>query len=374
MSLFTTTPDFLVREADGDYRPAGTLVLGRGLRIADTAGGVPELLPGSAAEAVVVPSGGDDTARIQAALDTHPVVRLGPGTFVTSAPLRVPAGGTLAGSGAGRTTVQVNGPSRGVDLLEGDTAVEGLRLVGAGPSGGYVDGIVGWWDAPAPQRRRVRLADLAVTDFGLQGIALGGVSEVAIRDVAVERTTNRGLNLHGAGGTVSGFVLSNVAVRQCGGDGVQIAYVHELACAGVTVEDAPGSGMLIHQCERVHLSACRMERCHDSLELSYCGEATVDACVSRGAARWGLRIFAGAAATVNGFLSDQSSQAVWMDAPHLVVGGGATQVLVASFRRVNQFPAPTWEADVSGAGGRVVFIQNDFTAGKVSSGGNYAQL
>jgi hypothetical protein len=90
----------------GGIRRAGALVLGEGLRITETAGGLPELESTIVGDPPLMPSGGDDTQAIQNALGTGRDVRLGPGDFHISYPLTVGANGKgqrLSGSGTGRT-------------------------------------------------------------------------------------------------------------------------------------------------------------------------------------------------------------------------------------------------------------------------------
>lgn len=63
--------DFIIRTGEGPARFSGVLVLGRGTRVAQTADGTPELV--SAHDDVVLePSGGDDAAVLNAALDRQP--------------------------------------------------------------------------------------------------------------------------------------------------------------------------------------------------------------------------------------------------------------------------------------------------------------
>jgi hypothetical protein len=373
MTLRAPTRDFVIRRPGGDARPAGTLVLGPALRVADhLPSGLPQLEGGSAAEAVLVPSGGDDTAAIQAALDAFPRVRLAPGTFTTTAPLALPAGTVLAGSGRARTTLQVNGPTAGVLLQGGDAGVESLSMVGRGPSFGYVRAISGMWDRFAVRPRRVHVRDVHAADFGEHTLVMIGVHEVELSDVLVERGPGAAIIVNGDGADVEHVTLRNVTVRQSGT--LHLVEATGVDCTGVVVEDAAAEGLRVHMCHRVRLAACRVARCQDSYDIGYSTEVQVAACASLAAANRPLRIFAGAGVTVDGFLSDQSAQAVWNDVPHLLVGGGATQVLVPNFRHVDPFPAYTFHADVAGAGGRVVFIQNALAPAKVNGGANYVQL
>jgi hypothetical protein len=60
--------------------------------------------------------------------------------------------------------------------------------------------------------------------------------------------------------------------------------------------------------------------------------------------------------------------------PHVVVDGGSTQVMLTGVYRVNPTVPPTYEVDVAAAGGRVLFAQHNFNAGRVNTGGNFTEL
>jgi len=110
-----------------------TLPLGD--RIADfsyagyMAGGVP--LPRVAAVRTIAPSGGDDTAAIQCAIDEvsalplengfRGAIRLGPGTFLSSGTLNITASGVvLRGSGPAATTLKLTGAPHTAIAITGD--------------------------------------------------------------------------------------------------------------------------------------------------------------------------------------------------------------------------------------------------------------
>jgi hypothetical protein len=59
---------------------------------------------------------------------------------------------------------------------------------------------------------------------------------------------------------------------------------------------------------------------------------------------------------------------------HVQVTSGATEVVLTAIHRASTGAPPPYEVDVSGAGGRVVFIQHNFDPARINSGGNFAAL
>ena len=124
--------------------------------------------------------------------------------------------------------------------------------------------------------------------------------------------------------------------------GVEMAGVHVLQCT---------SGIRVEGSLAVMLNGCSVVRCEETtLVLRNC-----------------------TAATVSGFLSDRTGQ-IQAVPPHVLVDGGSTQVVLSGVQRVNPPVPPQYEVDVSGAAGRVVFIQHNFDPARINSGGNFAQL
>jgi hypothetical protein len=399
MSLHTTYPDFLIRGADGTVTPADALVLGRGLRLGQTPLGIPELLGGSAGEAVITPSGGNDAPAVTQALSAGGGrVRLGPGIFTFNQPVIVPSGAVLAGSGIGATEVRSPSNVTPVVFAQSVTSagLEGMTLTGAGALVGTATGVIVGFQNPTVGRR-VWLRDLIVQDFGGNGISVTDVSEVEISNVAVRRVRSNGISVLGyqpnvenvrlsgivvenanSGGAVyisgvSNTVTTGLKMSTCGSHGLQIDgggghVVSEAAAASV------GSyGFQIWNIRSVVLEACETTGCFTAVLVQNAGTAHVSASRSANCSDAAVVIRGGAAVTVDGFVSDQTASAA--NRPHLLVDNNAAGVLVSSFRRTNNPGVVyTWEADVSLAGGRVVFIQNNFTAGKVNSGGKYVQL
>ncbi|HEX2203098.1 MAG TPA: hypothetical protein VHG91_07360 [Longimicrobium sp.] len=396
MSLFTTTPDFLVREADGDYRPAGTLVLGRGLRVADTAGGIPELLPGSAAETVLVPSGGDDAGQIQAALNTSRRVRLAQGTFTVGSTLLLPSGTTLAGSGTGATQLRVTHNGAGIVTAVGAllSTIESLRLTGPGKLVGSGTGIVASGGDPGPETQGIALRDLAVEEFGGSGVYATNVGGFVMRDVAVHRVRYTGVHLAVTGGGSGRWArLDHVSVSECTdgliasafslitlsdvgfwtltGNAVNITGGAQHVLSAVRVGGAV-NGIWVNGAGVAALDGCMVTECVNGFLVQSVTGATLDACRAAGCSGTPLTVRGSVSVSVDAFVSDQAGSASTQ--PHLLVDGSATLVTVTSFRRVNPATPPTWEVDVTAAGGRVVFIQHNFDPARTNSGGRFVAL
>ena len=91
----------------------------------------------------IEPSGGDDTATIQAAVDaaapSRGTVSLGGGVFTLGAELMVTGGVTLVGQGMSETTLRQTAPHRVMSVKDG-SRVEGLALTGGNTTANWYDG------------------------------------------------------------------------------------------------------------------------------------------------------------------------------------------------------------------------------------------
>jgi hypothetical protein len=367
--------NFIIRGPTG-IREAETLVLGPGATIRDTAGGLPELLGTRVGEVQLLPSGGDDTAQIAAALLSGNQVRLGPGTFLVSATLLV-ASGSLSGSGTGATVIQSSHAG---------------TVLSIGSSGAQNPGV-----------EQLTIRGPGETVVGSRGIFTGG--GVFVRDIRVE-ALRTGITL--SGGNVS---VENVFVGGVGA-GVQVqgsgSVVNNLAVQGaantalsVTGEACTLSGIRIESClaagisiggKSNSLAGARVISCGNSITITGQGVA-VDATTVQGCTRGilvsaaqrvvldgvsvlntpnPLAISNSQAVTANSFYSDLRQTSV--NAPHVVVTASPLVTLVSFLRTNPTAVVLTFEADVSAAGGRVVFIQHNLDTTKVNSGGNFAAL
>lgn len=373
--------NFIIRQPNGSPAFANSLVLGTGLRLEETAGGLPELA-GIGGEAWLAPSGGDDTARIRQALAGAGVrrVRLGPGTFTISDRITIQPGLVLAGSGAERTTL-TSSNYQFVEMLAGST-VEALAMDGVYIAGGPTL-------PTAPEGvHAVRGVRVSNAEAGIEGRGIWVVSESIFENTGTcislfhGQATMERVTIVGGGPAVQldsmGAVrLSGLYLKGCSGGisvnlsrGVTLDTVFMVQCGGgVTLSNTLGA----------QVAAVRLGSCGAGLRLESVEGAVVAGCsvynnTATGAGAQGpLAIFGGAGVSVNGFLSDASGTGVGAP-PHILVAGGATEVMFTAVRVVNGTTPPVFEVDVSGAGGRVLFAQQNFDPARISSGGKYAAL
>lgn len=362
--------DFLIREGDG-VRPAGTLVLGRGLLLSRTAGGQTEL--SGTDDVVLRPSGGDDAAALQQALDTGRRVRLAAGTFRLAATVTVPRGRWLTGGGPGRTVLQATHPGTVVAVGGGTaapaTAVEGVTIVGVTPSSAGQTGIevgAGPWEG-------LTFRDLEVKGCGRYGVYVQQATQVLVSNLSVQGAGQTGLYLNqvtqAACDAVRVSGSNHRGVFVLGGSGQRISALRVEGCArGIEIETASG----------VVLDGAELTGNVSAVVLDFSRDVVLNACRAINASDPALVIYSGGNHVVNGFVSDRSTAApaspdahVWVASP----SGPATGITLIGCRKVNAAGAlPTYEVDVSAAGGRVVFIQHDFDPARINSGGWFASL
>jgi hypothetical protein len=354
---------FIIREAGG-LRFSNSLVLGGGLQIGATEGEIPELL-GTAGELVLRPSGGNDIVRIQAALDTPGIarVRLGPGTFnigydaVGSSVIRPKPGQRISGSGMYLTTLVSPTGDGLLEMVAGNT-VDALSLDGVFVGGGL----------PADTSiHRVDSVRITNTDIAME---LGG--NWVVTDVVISNATGVAIEVVRARAVIQNVTITNAATGLVL-DGGAASHVSD-----VTITDC-GAGVVVNNTASVNLSAVRLTRCGSGFRIENTTGAVLDACsvrehTSTGAGAQGpLRIVGGSNVTVSAFGS-QMTATVAGSPPHVVVAGGATLVAFTSVSRANGSVAPAFEVDVAGAGGRVLFLQQNFDPAKINSGGKYVAL
>ena len=373
--------NFIIREADG-VRTANSLVLGRGFGITRTAGGLPELT-GLAGEALLMPSGGDDTAAIRAALDGTSGVRLGPGGFTVTGTITLAEGQRVTGAGPEHTYVLPDHPDA-VFSLANKTALESLSIIGPNtPSPGSV-GVV------SSIAEDVRLHRLRV-DTIHQGIQLGGARRVEISQVSVYSTQAGAVSVSGG----EQVVITGLAVDGSGGAGLALSSLDSMNVLGATLRNCQTGLSLFsgsdHSIQGIRIATCTHGvtlNTLGSLEMSgvqvaECGtgylcqgvsEMTIDGCSVLYGRQSPLVLTNCKNVTVSGFLCDLTQSLGLPSTPHVKVDGGSTLVVFTSIRRFNAAIPPTIEVDVAGAGGRVLFLQHDFDPARINSGGNFAAL
>lgn len=379
--------DIFIREPNG-IRSAGALVIGRGVPLGTTAGGLPELLESTdVGETQLMPSGGNDWEAIRDALDRAPRVRLGPGTFTVNGVISLGTGQSLVGCGRDQTTVHFTETilDIAITLSGSGAALEDLTV--RGPGAAPFIGIV------SSTATNVRLRGLRLTDLPTS-MQLSGVSRLEISQVTVEAFSTRGISITDS----EQVAIADVTVAgQYQQDGIVLSSIDGLRCEGVTLLRclrpilASGNALvfkairLLDSCRRgvaitggrgVEISGVHAIDCptHSTfISLSGTTAALISGCATLRGSSTGLSISGCTAVTVSGFHSDMTGTSA-ATVPHVVVGGGSTEVMISGIRVVNPATPPQYEVDVSAAGGRVLVAGHNFDPARINSGGNFAQL
>lgn len=336
-----------------------TLVVGSGLNLGQTSEGLSEISAGSgsAGEAVVSPSGADDTTAIRNAVNANARTRLAPGTFTVSGIIDVGAGKVVTGSGLDKTTINKTDFAGAVFRL-GDTteytAIENMRLVGPGKAVGTGNSGIAALRSGAglAVARRLSFRNLHIEELSDYAIHLDKCALVDIEQCVLNRLGFNGIFATGA----STLPRNSYAIR--------------IANVRVTGSSA---GINVRYAEGVALIACEVESCFGSYKLNTVNDAVVVGCASRKCSQIPLLVTGGSNVGVQSFASD-NTDAGFADYPHLKVDAAAKGVSVIGFRRINAVGTLTWEADVAAAGGRVLVGQHEFTAGTINSAGMFAEI
>jgi hypothetical protein len=374
--------DILIRQADG-IRRAGALVIGRGVPLATTAGGLPELENVVVGETQLLPSGGDDTQAIADALARASRVRLGPGVFTLSGTLVLDTGQALVGCGPHRTALRM--PVRNGDALvslSGDNLLEGVTLAGPGWSTSFIAGVKATAGAGLRLRRlhieevetaislsgveRAEITGITTGRIGNLGIAVLSCSQVAIGnvDVGSDVTLIRGLLLS----SVESLHCESVVVWNCE-QGI-LANGSTLAFRTVRLAYCE-TGMLVGG-SGVEVSGATAVDSETGFRLLECTGAALNGCSTLRGKYSTLILSNCKAVAVSGLRSDMTG-ASGAAPPHVSVSD-STQVMITAVHRINPATPPQYEVNVEQAGERVMFIQHDFDPDRIRSGGNFAQL
>ncbi|HEX8433027.1 MAG TPA: glycosyl hydrolase family 28-related protein [Longimicrobium sp.] len=378
----TRIDTFIYRDEDG-LRFANSLVLGPELRIEPTEGGIPELVGVGQphGEVVVHPSGtGDDRPRIQAALDTPGVARvvLAAGYFSVGSPINVQRYQVLAGMGPRRTwlTTLPGFSDAVVNLGDTSSAVESLGInggdVGIHGNGAdlRVEGVLVHGAATGIDLTGERLSvrGSRVEMFTLRGVSMQSGKQASITDVDVEGTLAPGsvgiwlAALDGA--SVNGSMVRNAetGIGTLAGSGYGITGVWLNRCPKAVV--ASGT-------RRIALAGVTVHDCTRGFGFTTCTEVALTGCGVDTPEGYTLSLHACNDVAVNAFHAEMSLAST---EPGVSVSGGSTLVVFTSIRRTGGVLLTPYELDVSGAGGRVLFLQQNFTSGKINSGGKYVAL
>ena len=335
---------------------SNTIVLGAGLRVDQTSDGLPQLSAGT--DIYLTPSGGDDTAAIQAAMYASNRVRLAPGTFTISNVIDISEGVTLSGAGSGSgaqggtpMTKIVVGAIGNPAIRFGDSTqfagLESLRLVGPGKGVGNQGAIKCARSTSTiyPIARRLRFRDLHIEGFNQDAMLVDKCAQVEIENVTV-KNTGKGITFSGGGS----HRMSTVRLEGCDG------------------------GFVFDTTTGIVVDACEAEDCADSFKVYMASNVVLNGCVSRAVRGTALEINGANGVVVNGFRSDNSAGAFY-DAPHLAVYSSAVNVQVNGFTRVNNpGGTPTYEANVSSAGNTILVGAHNLDHAKIASGGRFGEL
>ncbi|HEX2203099.1 MAG TPA: right-handed parallel beta-helix repeat-containing protein [Longimicrobium sp.] len=362
--------DFIIRTGEGPARFSGVLVVGRGMRVAETADGLPELV-GVQDDVVLEPSGGDDAAALNAALERHRRVRLAAGTFLLGATVTVPGGRRLAGDGPGRTVLQADHAAN-VLTLSGtgaeQTTVEGMTIDGATSRPIGQTGIA----VVAGSSTALTLRDLAVDDCGGHGVHVQSASRALVSNLTVARSRGVGLLVSG-----TQAVCEGVQVLESESHGIQVVGVWLSRLSALRVF-ACQFGIEVQNASRTVIENAQVREAEQGIVLSASSQVVLNACLTEMSYRVGLWISGGAGHVVNGFVSDQSQLSSTFYTHVRVTElpyDPASEIVFMGCRKVNWHNgAPDYEVDVSTAGARVVFIQHNFDPARINSGGNFASL
>lgn len=372
--MTTRIDNFIIREADGSSRFSNTLVLSPGLRVVDTAGGLPELT-GIEGEVWITPSGGDDGGPIQRALDMPGVarVRLAPGQFQLQAGLTLHPGQVLSGSGAELTTLN-SSVQTAVTLGTSDSGVESLTIAG-GSTGVLGSGINLRVDGV-----RIQLTDNAVQLSGDrlsvsrsrvesgqgEGLWFTNGEQVSVTDVAIDGMAGSGMRFD----SLDNVRVTGATIRNCDvGIFLHQGSAHAFTAVRISTTNA---AVMMNTTGSVSFAGVQSADCGTGFSLTNASQISLDACSHLYGSGTALNLNNCRNVTVGTFYADLSLS--MGTAPHVVVGGGSTLVFFASVQRASSSPSAPFELDVAGAGGRVLFAQQNFTPSKINSGGKFVAL
>jgi hypothetical protein len=369
--------NFIIREADG-VRAVSSLVLGRGIPLSATAGGLLELESPLVGETQLMPSGGDDTQAIRDALARFGGVRLGPGEFSVSGTIALGSGQSVAGCGPGRTTVRFTQHAALFTLSGSGTAVEEMAIVGPG------EYHIGTMAVQAASAAGIRLRGLSIREVD-RGIDLAAASRVEVSGVLLRTIGTNALLVAGPGGQVD---ITGVVMEEVGNSALLLSSLDGVHCDGITIREctrgilvSQGSGHTFRSVDAYNvqmgfsvqgtrgldIAGARLLECPSALILTNASGVQLAGCTLHGGTP--LRVNGGQAVSASGIRTQTTGSGA-----HVVVQGGATEVTITGIHRINPATPPTYEVDVSSAGGRVLFIQHNFDPARINSGGNFAAL
>lgn len=217
---------------------------------------------------VIGPSGGDDTAAIQAAIDRGGIVRLAAGTFTLSSALVIKTGVTIQGVGMNATILKQTSPSangiQGSDLSH--AIIKDLRVAGPGATRGTGTGSGVSFTLTGTAGNATfypELSNVYVENFGVDGVAIQTPIVARLSRVVAFKNNRHGINLWSTG-DADGTSCHLSACFGAGNYGAgynikQMAYSALSACAA----DSNGTGYKYDTCIAVNESGCGSEEPYD---------------------------------------------------------------------------------------------------------------
>ena len=395
---------FIIRDVGGALSLSENLVLPRGVAVGADTQGVPTLLGASVEEIQLDAQGGDETARIQAALDTGANVRLGPGTFLVSAALQVGLSTPvqrLCGSGqtATRLYMTASGPTAVIQLRNYGCTVESLWIDNPG-------GVIGILAAVTPggssQITGITIRDVRFDDADIP-VQLENPVHCLVEDVYAVDVPNYGIYVTATAADCAGLMLRNVTVAGLPGAGlvgVRVNNVSAVSVQGVVARVFRQHGVWISGGAGHSLAGVRTVECAAGVTIQGTGAVSLEGAevvgvpasatvthtkgihvdAAKDVAVHGCRVVkmpepvrvTGSENVVIGAVRSDTSGTTIAN-PHLLVSA-SPGVFVTSFRITNPAVPPAFEVDVAAAGSRVLFGPHNFTPARINSGGNFAAL
>jgi hypothetical protein len=213
----------------------------------------------------------------------------------------------------------------------------------------------------------LELATVRVSGVSANGISLSDGERVSISNLTVTQATGGALLL----ANVTGVDVVGMTARGCGA-GIGISGSFGCAVSGVNVVGG-SHGVTVASSSITQLSGVSVDECATGFIVVDSAGVSLNGCGLVRGTGTPLTItggsFDGFGIAVSAFYAESSGSA-----PLVVVNGGAKGVTIHSIHHRPTGTTRTWDVDTTAAGGRVVFIQHDFAANRINSGGNFVAL
>lgn len=307
----------------------------------------------------------DSTAAIQAAINSNPVkvIEIPAGTYKVSAPILLRDGITLRG--AGRTTTILSKANYNDACLKGidvdHVTLSDFAIVGPGQAVG---------PGPGVANKGILIA-VSAQDI-CTSISLARIDVSLVNDICVYV------------GSGAFCTYDSIRCRNYGYCGIFIDGGDGHALYACTARGGGSGGLVGYLINRtagygpttVTMTGCYAEQAGRGIVFNGavscvaigCGvEAAINFDATHNGTNW--LIAGGSNVSLINCLSRNDTIGAAITAPHVLVNGSATQVLIDGFTRENSgtFGPPTWELDISGAAANGVTLgRNNFTVSRIN--------